>query len=101
MLGKKPFPASLDDIRRDLFRMIDVTPNLDWQLLTKRPENIPEMWRTPEYRWCSQCGATSRNEDEDDAFFILDEHGEQWSCASCCTPESRGRKNCWLGTIRK
>lgn len=29
--------------RADLFRMIESTPNLDWLLLTKRPENIERM----------------------------------------------------------
>lgn len=36
--------ASLDDIRRQLFTLIDATPNLDWLLLTKRPENVRRMW---------------------------------------------------------
>jgi protein gp37 len=32
--------------RTDLFALIDATPNLDWLLLTKRPENIRKMiWR--------------------------------------------------------
>jgi protein gp37 len=31
-------------LRRDLFELIDQTPHLDWQLLTKRPENIRKMW---------------------------------------------------------
>jgi protein gp37 len=35
---------SMDDCRARLFRLIDATPNLDWQLLTKRPENIARMW---------------------------------------------------------
>lgn len=35
---------SLDDLRRDLFALIDATPYLDWLLLTKRPENICSMW---------------------------------------------------------
>lgn len=35
---------TLDDVRQDLFRLIDATPHLDWLLLTKRPENILEMW---------------------------------------------------------
>lgn len=39
--------ATLDDIRRDLFALIDATPNLDWLLLTKRPENIRRMWVHP------------------------------------------------------
>lgn len=30
----------LDDVRHRLFRLIDDTPNLDWLLLTKRPERI-------------------------------------------------------------
>lgn len=34
---------SLDDLRRDLFALIDATPHLDWLLLTKRPENIRRM----------------------------------------------------------
>jgi protein gp37 len=37
-------PATLDDLRRDLFKLIDATPWLDWLLLTKRPENIRRMW---------------------------------------------------------
>jgi protein gp37 len=46
------FCASLADLwdnqvpkewRRDLFQLIAATPYLDWQLLTKRPENISKM----------------------------------------------------------
>lgn len=37
-------PLTLDDLRRDLFALIDRTPHLDWLLLTKRPENIWRMW---------------------------------------------------------
>lgn len=37
-------PARMDDLRRDLFAIIDQTPNLDWLLLTKRPENVRRMW---------------------------------------------------------
>lgn len=36
--------ATLDDLRRDLFALIDATPHLDWLLLTKRPENVLRMW---------------------------------------------------------
>lgn len=53
-LGRRPrvFCASLADVfdnqvptewRRDLFDMIYETPNLDWLLLTKRPQNIAKM----------------------------------------------------------
>ena len=37
-------PMTLDDVRRDLFELIDNTPWLDWMLLTKRPENVSKMW---------------------------------------------------------
>lgn len=37
-------PLTMDDVRRRLFQLIDATPNLDWLLLTKRPENIQKMW---------------------------------------------------------
>ena len=33
-------PATMNDIRRDFFDLIDATPQLDWLLFTKRPENI-------------------------------------------------------------
>lgn len=33
-------PFTIDDARKRLFDLIDATPNLDWLLLTKRPENI-------------------------------------------------------------
>lgn len=36
--------ATLTDVRQRLFSLIDDTPNLDWLLLTKRPENIRKMW---------------------------------------------------------
>lgn len=32
------------DLRRDLFELIDATPNLDWMLRTKFPENVRDMW---------------------------------------------------------
>jgi protein gp37 len=36
------FPQ-LDKWRADLWRLIEQTPNLDWLLLTKRPQNVPKM----------------------------------------------------------
>lgn len=33
-------PLSIDDVRERLFGLIDRTPDLDWLLLTKRPENV-------------------------------------------------------------
>lgn len=41
--GEHLRPLTMDDLRRDLFKLIDATPHLDWQLLTKRPENIRRM----------------------------------------------------------
>jgi len=36
--------VSMNDVRARLFALIDATPNLDWMLLTKRPENVRRMW---------------------------------------------------------
>lgn len=36
-------PLTLNTIREYLFRLIQMTPNLDWLLLTKRPENVMKM----------------------------------------------------------
>lgn len=40
---------TLDDVRRDLFSLVGATPNLDWLLLTKRPENVLSMWIPPSF----------------------------------------------------
>ena len=45
--GKQYRQASMDDLRARLFALIDATPNLDWLLVTKRPENVRRMW--PQY----------------------------------------------------
>lgn len=47
--GSKDFafekkPITMRDVRQRLFALIDATPNLDWLLLTKRPENIRTMY---------------------------------------------------------
>ncbi len=39
--------ATMADIFRDFLALIDQTPNLDWPLLTKRPENIRKFWTLP------------------------------------------------------
>ena len=75
------FCASLADVfdnhrsiepvwRRDLWRLIGETPNLDWLLLTKRPQNVskfvPESWMIdgfPENVWL---GTTVENQVEAD-----------------------------------
>ena len=40
-------PLTMQDVRSRLFALIDATPNLNWLVLTKRPENIARMM--PEY----------------------------------------------------
>ena len=49
---KEDQKEEMDQWRADLFQMIEQTPNLDWLLLTKRPENIERMipwdgWEKP------------------------------------------------------
>lgn len=36
--------VTMDDVRKRLFELIDSTPYLDYLILTKRPENILDMW---------------------------------------------------------
>lgn len=73
----------LDDVRRNLFALIDATPNLDWLLLTKRPENVRRMWPR-----CPDCGYTL-----EDAALHCDHR-------ICTEKGGRGwhRENVWLGT---
>jgi protein gp37 len=66
--------ATLDDLRRDLFALIDATPWLDWLLLTKRPENVRRMW---DYSRKLKNGRVSQNEGDNIDVF---------------------RPNVWLGT---
>lgn len=64
----KVFCASLADVfedrpeltvwRTELFQLIDKTPYLDWLLLTKRPENIQQMWPDSDYRHNVWCGTS-------------------------------------------
>lgn len=42
--GEQMRPMNMDDVRADLFKLIDATPMLDWLLLTKRIENVHRMW---------------------------------------------------------
>ena len=65
-------PITMDDLRADLFRLIDATPYLDWLLLTKRPENVRRMW--PDYELC------------------------RWDSTGRELPLRHLRHNVWLGT---
>lgn len=69
--------VTMNDVRRRLFKLIDATPNLDWLLLTKRPENIDDMW---------QC--------KDDT----DGDGHCHVCIRASNAPCRKRHNVWLGT---
>ena len=55
-------PLTMDDVRSRLFALIDDTPNLDWLLLTKRPENALRMAYDA---WCKRVpGHVSQNEGD-------------------------------------
>ncbi|WP_439634999.1 DUF5131 family protein [Oceanicaulis sp.] len=75
------FVASLADVfdnhrsilpgwREDLWKLIDETPNLDWLLLTKRPQNImkmiPERWRDglPSHVWIGTTVEDQKSADQ-------------------------------------
>ena len=78
VIRKRVFCASMADVFEDhpqvedwrerLWAVIEMTPNLDWMLLTKRPENIeamlPERWifgsGTPKNIWL---GVSAENQD--------------------------------------
>lgn len=46
--GSEDHAMTMNCARSDLFNLIDSTPNLDWLLLTKRPENVGRMWKNPD-----------------------------------------------------
>lgn len=86
-------PAALADVRKELFGLIDETPNLDWLLLTKRPENIRRM--VP-YRECTTCDGSGE---------VPDWNGDPVSGTACGSPcpeceviNMQYRENVWLGT---
>jgi len=70
---QRVFCASLADVfdnavdptwRRDLFDLIEKTPNLDWLLLTKRIGNVlPMISQTAQYRFDLECIETPRLPD--------------------------------------
>jgi len=59
----------MDELRRDLFALIDSTPHLDWLLLTKRPDNIrfgwPDDGRMRHNVWLGCSVATQKDADRD------------------------------------
>jgi protein gp37 len=86
------FCASLADVfdeevpnqwRADLFRLIDETPNLDWLLLTKRPENVIPM--------LFQISNTMNGVTKKMHFAPVDKWARHWI-------DGRPPANVWLGT---
>lgn len=84
---------TLDDVRRRLFGLIDKTPNLDWLVLSKRPENIRRMMP---YRECETCDGSGE---------VPDWNGDPVSGTACGSPcpecevlNMKYRENIWLGT---
>ena len=75
--GQPNAPLTMNDLRRDLFALIDATPNLDWLLLTKRPENVRRMWPAI-HPWQGKL---------DKAAAVTEANASYWY-----------RENCWLGT---
>lgn len=76
-------PLTMDDVRRRLFALIDATPNLDWLILTKRPENILKYRPSEQPFWAPRSGALVLSELES---------------GSTTTADWVTRKNVWLGT---
>lgn len=78
-INEYPFsvPAlEMGDVRARLVKLWDATPNLDWLVLTKRPENIRRMLHD---HWTEKvAGHVSQNEGD----------GRRW----------KKRENVWLGT---
>lgn len=61
-LGNGCRMATLADIRKRLFQLIDDTPKLDWLLLTKRPENIAKMMPSHVTQYIPEAGEMSYRE---------------------------------------
>jgi protein gp37 len=75
------YELTMDVVRQRLFALIDATPNLDWLLLTKRPENIRKMWLAQHL----DGGTTGRIRE------LMDESESQ-------DVHPYFRRNVWLGT---
>lgn len=74
---------TMDDLRRDLFTLIDATPNLDWLLLTKRPENIRRMWPLEKV-----AGHVSQNEGDG---YAMSRRDNVWLLTSIATQADADR----------
>ena len=77
---------TMADARRNLFELVSATPYLTWQILTKRPENIPQM--LPDRCTCGQVVF----EDDQVGF------GRCPVCGHELDEEDKYWPNVWLGT---
>ena len=62
-------PVTMDDMRRDFFALIDRCQNLDFLLLTKRPENIRRMW--PFLWWRGNNGMSAAPPDRSNVWLLF------------------------------
>lgn len=83
--------VTMDDIRSRLFELIDATPNLDWQLLTKRPANVMGMWRPRSNPDCKRCCGDGCDPEEWQGRHPM--FMDPDPCRECCY-----RHNVWMGT---
>lgn len=82
--------VTMHDVRLRLFKVIDATPWLDWQLLTKRPENVRRFW--PTLLRCRECKSDQVHPLEIDGV-------RETSCPDCGAIDSYDfRPNVWIGT---
>ena len=81
---------TMSDLRRDFFGLIYQCQNLDWPLLTKRPENIRRMMGWPP---CPFCGGDPCEKNDRCA---SPEAVEHWKAEHAVGRSSRYRPNVWL-----
>ena len=82
--------ATMQDVRRRLFSLIDATPNLDWMLLTKRPEDVAAMMPV-----CNRCDGDGKAHGSDRPFEWSGPGTYPGPCPVC---KGLPRHNVWLGT---
>ena len=84
--GADTMPAEswpvVEQARADLWALIEATPNLDWLLLTKRPENVLEKVPTG-WVGCGECGHRATISH---------------ACPFCDGPRAEWPANAWIGT---
>jgi protein gp37 len=107
------FCASLADVfdnrvpkewRLDLWHLITQTPELDWLLLTKRPENIAKMipWRNGTAPWANVwLGTTAEDAHHFHRRWDVLSDGASHIHRGCASPRYQGRGEGWLSRRRR